>query len=112
VPGKQSGSCVLRHVPQDISTREIAVLDALLKLHDAFGTIYQDQALASLFPRSGQAVDTQWQAHCPSGIDAGQCVLNREHQRATCPQGKTSRSLGAPQPKTASRPDQEPVFHH
>lgn len=38
------------------------------------------------------SVDTQWQAHCPSGIDANQFVLDWEHQRATCPQGKTSSS--------------------
>jgi hypothetical protein len=38
------------------------------------------------------SVDTQWQAHCPSGIDASQIVLDWERKRATCPQGKTSSS--------------------
>lgn len=38
------------------------------------------------------SVDTQWQAHCPSGIDASQFVLDWERQRATCPQGNTSSS--------------------
>jgi transposase len=40
------------------------------------------------------SVDTQWQAHHPSGIDARQFVLDWEHPRATCPQGKTSKSWG------------------
>ena len=35
-------------------------------------------------------VDTQWQARTPSGIDASQFVLDWEHRRATCPEGKTS----------------------
>jgi transposase len=38
------------------------------------------------------SVDTQWQAHCPSGIDASQFVLDWERKRAICPQGKTSSS--------------------
>lgn len=38
------------------------------------------------------SVDTQWQAHCPSGIDASQFVLDWQRQQAICPQGKTSRS--------------------
>ncbi len=38
------------------------------------------------------SVDTQWQAHCPSGIDASQFTLDWEHRQATCPQGKTSSS--------------------
>ena len=41
------------------------------------------------------SVDTQWQAHSPSGIDASQCVLDWEHHQATCPQGKTSSSWSA-----------------
>lgn len=38
------------------------------------------------------SVDTQWQAHTPSGIDASQFVLDWENRQATCPQGKTSTS--------------------
>ena len=38
------------------------------------------------------SVDTQWQAHHPSGIDASQFVLDWENRQATCPQGKTSTS--------------------
>jgi transposase len=38
------------------------------------------------------SVDTQWQAHCTSGIDASQFVLDWERKRAICPQGKTSSS--------------------
>lgn len=38
------------------------------------------------------SVDTQWQAHTPSGIDASQFVLDWERRLATCPQGKTSTS--------------------
>jgi transposase len=38
------------------------------------------------------SVDTQWQSHTPSGIDASQFVLDWEHRQATCPQGKTSTS--------------------
>jgi transposase len=30
------------------------------------------------------SVDTQWQAHSPSGIDASQCVLDWEQRLATC----------------------------
>ena len=30
------------------------------------------------------SVDNQWQAHCPSGIDASQFVLDWQHQQATC----------------------------
>jgi hypothetical protein len=38
------------------------------------------------------SVDTQWQAHQPSGSDASQFVLDWEKRQATCPQGKTSTS--------------------
>jgi transposase len=38
------------------------------------------------------SVDTQWQVHTPSGIDASQFVLDWEQRQATCPQGKTSTS--------------------
>ncbi|HEY7417020.1 MAG TPA: transposase, partial [Ktedonobacteraceae bacterium] len=38
------------------------------------------------------SVDTQWQAQATSGIDASQFLFDWEHQQATCPQGKTSRS--------------------
>src|SRR5436309_15978113 len=38
------------------------------------------------------SVDTQWQAHAPSGIDASQFVLDWENRQATCPLGKTSTS--------------------
>lgn len=38
------------------------------------------------------SVDTQWQAHTPSGIDASQFVLDWENRQATCPQDKTSTS--------------------
>jgi transposase len=38
------------------------------------------------------SVDTQWQAHCPSGIDASQFLLDWEHQRATCPQAHVMRN--------------------
>jgi transposase len=38
------------------------------------------------------SMDTQWQAHTPSGIDASQFVLDWEKRQATCPQGKTSTS--------------------
>ncbi len=40
------------------------------------------------------SVDTQWQAHTTSGIDASQFVLDWEHRQATCPQGKTSTGWG------------------
>jgi transposase len=38
------------------------------------------------------SVDTQWQAHTSSGLDASQFILDWEHRQATCPQGKTSTS--------------------
>lgn len=38
------------------------------------------------------SVDTQWQSHTSSGIDASQFVLDWEQNLATCPQGKTSTS--------------------
>jgi len=38
------------------------------------------------------SVDTQWQAHTPSGMDASQFTLDWENRQATCPQGKTSTS--------------------
>jgi transposase len=38
------------------------------------------------------SVDTQWQAHSPSGIDASQFVLDWENRQAICPQEKTSTS--------------------
>lgn len=38
------------------------------------------------------SVDTQWQAHTPSGIDASQFVLDWEKRQAICPQEKTSTS--------------------
>src|SRR5579884_2109588 len=38
------------------------------------------------------SVDTQWQAHTPSGIDASQFALDWENRQAICPQGKTSTS--------------------
>lgn len=38
------------------------------------------------------SVDTQWQAHTPSGIDASQFMLDWENRQAICPQGKTSTS--------------------
>ena len=45
------------------------------------------------------SVDTQWQAHCPSGLDASQFVLDWEHQRATCP---TSGKPAAARPQSAA----------
>ena len=38
------------------------------------------------------SVETQWQAHPPSGIDASQFVLDWEKRQAICPQGKTRTS--------------------
>ena len=38
------------------------------------------------------SVDTQWQAHTPSGIDASQFILDWENRQAICPQEKTSTS--------------------
>jgi transposase len=38
------------------------------------------------------SIDTQWQAHTPSGIDASQFNLDWENRLATCPEGKTSTS--------------------
>jgi transposase len=34
--------------------------NALMKLRDALGTIYQDQSFASLFPHNGRAVEAPW----------------------------------------------------
>ena len=41
------------------------------------------------------SVDTQWQAHCPSGIDASQFVLDWEPQQATCPTSEKAVAAGA-----------------
>ena len=42
------------------------------------------------------SVDTQWQAHCPSGLDASQFVLDWEHQQSDLPDiRKTSSSSTA-----------------
>ena len=40
--------------------------------------------------------DTQWQARTPSGIDAGQFVLDWEHQQATCPTSGKPAAAGPP----------------
>jgi transposase len=34
--------------------------NTLMKIRDALGTIYQDQAFASLFPHNGRAVEAPW----------------------------------------------------
>jgi transposase len=34
--------------------------DTLIKMCDALGPIYQDQAFASLFPHNGRAVEAPW----------------------------------------------------
>jgi transposase len=42
------------------------------------------------------SVDTQWQAHCTSGIDASQFVLDWERKRAICPTSGKPAAVGLP----------------
>jgi transposase len=42
------------------------------------------------------SVDPQWQAHCPSGIDASQFVVDWERKRAICPTSAKPAAVGLP----------------
>jgi transposase len=49
------------------------------------GVLVNSQARFGIEVIGPVSVDTQWQAHCPSGLDASQFVLDWDKQQATCP---------------------------
>lgn len=48
------------------------------------------------------SVDTQWQAHCTTGIDASQFVLDWDHQQASLSTRKNEQQLDPAQSKAPS----------
>jgi transposase len=92
-PAPKTDEAMTEHIQEELHQAEIPPGEHFVDAGDVSARVLvKSQERFGIEIVGPVSVDTQWQAHTPSGIDASQFVLDWEHRHATCPQEKTSTS--------------------